>query len=99
MAASPEEAPQPRPVPIKRTNPLGLRPAFANDCTVSHSNAEFYITFGQMEPPLILSVDDLERLESIESTTVAKLAVTPEFMETLIETLSVNLGKYKEKYS
>ena len=97
MAAPHKEPEDARPIPIRRTNPLGLRPSFVNDCTVSHSGAEFYITFGQIEPPLLLAVGDLDHLESVESVTVAKLAVTPQFMEILVRTLSENLEKFKEK--
>ncbi len=97
MATPHKEPEDARPIPIRRTNPLDLRPAFANDCTVSHSGAEFYITFGQIEPPLVLSVDDVGRLESVDSVTVAKLAVTPQFMEILVRALSENLEKFKEK--
>ena len=93
------EGPTPeRPIPIRRTNPLGLRPAFVNDCTVSHTGAEFYLTFGLIEPPLVLSADDLDRLDSIESATVAKLALTPQFMQVLIKALSDNLKAFKEKH-
>ena len=65
-----KEAPRPsevRSVPIHRTNPAALAPVFANDFAVMHTATEFYLTFSLIDPPVILSPDDMQRAQAVEA--------------------------------
>lgn len=97
MAKAREKPAEARAIPIRRTNPLGLRPTFVNDCTVTHTGSEFYLTFGQIEPPAPAQGDALDQLEGIDSVAVAKLLLTPQFMDTVITVLSENFEKFRER--
>jgi hypothetical protein len=81
---------------IARVNPGNIRPSFANDFIVSHSENEFFLTFAVLEPPGVLEEKELEGMQQIESIAVAKIAVTPRFAEAIMNALSKNIDIYKE---
>ncbi len=83
-------------VKIIRTNPGNIKPTYANDFLVSHSESEFFFTFAVMEPPGIVSEKELQGLQQVEAIAVAKIAVTPKFAEAVLNALSKNIDAYKE---
>ena len=83
-------------VRIARVNPGNIKPSFVNDCLVSHSDSEFFLTFGVIEPPGILDEKELQALQQVEAIAVAKIAVTPKFAEAILNALSKNIDNYKE---
>jgi hypothetical protein len=82
---------------IERKNPKRLLSEYVNDLVVTHSEKEVFITFSQIEPPAFLSGEDIEDIKSIEAIAISKLIVTPEFAEKIINTLTKNLRKRKER--
>jgi hypothetical protein len=85
-------------VKITRVNPGNVRPSFVNDLIISHSENEFVLTFGVMEPPAIIDEKELEAFQQVEAIAVAKLVVTPNFAEKVLNALSKNIDNYKQVF-
>jgi hypothetical protein len=83
-------------VRIARVNPDNLKPIFANDFTVSHTDREFFFNFSVLEPLGILDENQLNRMKSINAIATAKIVVTPQFAEAILKALSINIDNYKE---
>ena len=84
----------------KYINPDQVRTEYSNEMTVSHSSREFFISFYRLETPTILDEDERAALlekETIDAVMVAKLALTPDFVEAVIKTLQDNIEKYNEE--
>ena len=82
---------------INRINPDDLKPLYVNDLIVTHTKEEFFVTFSQIEPPAILPEDDLENIDSVNSIAQAKIIVTPEFFQKIIELLQTNFKNFLEE--
>lgn len=83
-------------VRILRTNPDDIKPVFANDFIVSHTDREFFFTFSIVEPKEILDPEELQKIDSLDAVAVAKIAVTPDLAERISKALSINIDGYKE---
>lgn len=82
---------------IVRRNPANIIPMYANDLIVTHTEKEFFITFSQLEPPPLLTQEEAEGMEDIAAIAVAKIVVSPDFIESVIDVLATNLDKHKER--
>lgn len=65
--------------------------------TTSHTESEFYLTFSELEPPVILEESEMDELESIDVLTKLKLVITPNFARAIIKTLSENIATFEKK--
>jgi hypothetical protein len=83
-----------KPLPIKRTNPDGLRPIFVNDVVITHTKDAFFITLSQIEVPAILSSDESDEISSVNAIAVSKFVISAEFAKVFIDALSTNYEKY-----
>jgi hypothetical protein len=75
---------------------------FTNLFVVQHEEKEFIITFGQYSPPLLLGSPEekqeaAKRMPYVPIKVIARVGLTPERMEELIEVLQTNLRKYQAK--
>lgn len=81
---------------INRVNPDNIRPILANDLLVNHTENEFFLTFSILEPPAILSQEDLGKTSEVSAITRAKIVISPKFLESIIKVLTVNYEKHKK---
>ena len=92
--SSVEEKPIEIQVHIERENPHELFPLHVNDFTVSHHEDLFYFTFSQYEIPPIQGAAEAKKLKSVSAVATAKLVLSAEFTERVVEALQDNLKKY-----
>lgn len=86
---------------IVRKNSKELVSQIANDVAVVHSSDGFFITFSQIEPPIVLTDEEKEALKSrktVDAEAVAKIFVTPDVMKVLIRVLVENSEKREKTY-
>jgi len=75
---------------------------FSNFQVVQHEQREFIVTFAQYSPPLTLGSPE-EQQEALKRTaylpvkTVARIGLTPERLEQLIEMLQRNYNTWRAK--
>lgn len=89
-------------LPIEWHYPEGFQSVYATNFVVQHTDHEFYLSFSDFPPPMVLGTDadkreQLEHLESVQASAVARIVVTRERMPELIELLQDNLRKYQNK--
>ena len=72
--------------------------SYANHLLISHAGPEFFLVFGVVTPPFILPGDEdrLAELEAVEALPVAKIAVSPEAMLLMAESIRANVERYLE---
>lgn len=76
---------------IRRTNPHGVTQSYVNDVIVARIGNEIYLTFLQIESPLVATGEEAAKVESVEAVTVARLIVVPQFAQVLIDGISQTL--------
>jgi hypothetical protein len=69
---------------------------------VQHSEHEFYVSFFEMQPPIILGTPkdqqtQLEEIGHIEAECVARLVISPDRLENFIQALQTNLERYRTR--
>jgi len=84
-----------REIKINRVNPNGVSPIHVNDMLVGQDGKEFFLQFLEIEPPVLLDVEALNVLESVEAVMKVKLVVSPEFLEAVVKALTESLEKFK----
>ena len=84
-----------REIKINRTNPNGINPVHVNDMLVSNDGKEFFLQFSEIEPPVFLEMEDINKLEFIEAITKVKLVISPDLAEAIVRALIENLEKFK----
>jgi hypothetical protein len=84
-------------IPLEWRVPEDLETHFATNVVVSHSEAEFFLTFFEVVPPFILGdVEKLAALKSVQAVAVARIAVAADRMEAVIDALKRNLESYRK---
>jgi hypothetical protein len=84
-------------IPLEWRVPEDLETHFATNVVVSHSEAEFFLTFFEMVPPFILGdVEKLAALKSVPAVAVARVAVAADRMEAVIGAMKRNLENYRK---
>lgn len=90
-------------LPIEWYYPDDLRTGHATNFIVQHTKHEFYLSFFDFPPPILLGTDEekkeeLESLDSVRATAVARVAISTGRLQELIDTLQDNLNKYQARY-
>ncbi|HRO24586.1 MAG TPA: hypothetical protein PLR07_09870 [Promineifilum sp.] len=71
---------------------------YANHFFISHAGGEFYLTFGELVPPVTPneSADDLRKRvgDTLEIMPLVRLAITPEVMIKIAEAVRTNITTY-----
>lgn len=88
-------------LPIEWSVPDDIVTRFVTNMVVQHSDAEFVVSFFEVQPPIFIgSAEDrrekLSQLKSIKAKCVARIVVTPDRMEEFVRVLTGNLEGYKE---
>lgn len=84
-------------IPLEWRVPEDLQTHFATNIVISHSEAEFFLTFFEVVPPLILGdLEKLHTLESVPAQAVARIAVAADRMEGIIDAMRQNLENYRK---
>ena len=81
-------------VPVRWGEGIDQLPtSYANHFFISHAGPEFFLVFGVVTPPIVLPGEEYE-LEELEALPVAKIAVSPEVMVNIAETIRDNVENY-----
>ena len=81
-------------IPVEVTIPEDQFTDYADAFTINHSTEEFVISFLQLQYPIAITQAELDKLKSVESICVARIALTPKRLQLLIEALQTNLQAY-----
>ena len=88
--------PQGRQVPIHRTMSTNLPLVFVNDLLVTNSPNEMFLVFSELVPPIIMSQDDINKVDAVEAKAVFRFVITPAFATAIVKILSEQLAKRKD---
>lgn len=72
-----------------------LETTYVNQLAIVHAGAEFYLLFGELAMPPIMSRDDVP--EELVIAPKVRLAITPKAMEPIAQVIQENLGKFLQK--
>lgn len=88
-------------IPIKHVFPEDLISRYANNVVVQHTEKEFFISFFEALPPLVIGTPEervalTEALEAVESKCVARIIISADMMPSFIKTLQDNLDRHSK---
>ena len=89
-------------VPVDWEYPDGLDSVYASNFIIQHGLEEFYISFFEMPPPIVLGTaeereEQISKIESVRAKCVARVVLTPTRIPALIAALEENYDKYLAK--
>lgn len=86
-------------VPLRYVAPHDMKTIFSNHLLVNNTSSEFFLTFYEILPPLLLedTQQELAKIESVEAKAVARLGIPADRMQGFIEALQKNYSKYLER--
>jgi hypothetical protein len=93
---------EPLSVPLVWTDNPDSPIMFANQILIQHptSYSEFILSFGQVAPPPILTIEQTEKFlgdsPEVEVKTIVRLGVTPERLVEFIKVLQTGYRNYQE---
>ena len=70
---------------------------YATNIIVQAGEQELYLSFFEARPPILLSPEDVEKLESVTAEFIAQVIVTPERLAKFIEVLQQQLEAFNKK--
>jgi hypothetical protein len=88
---------QERVIPMVWNFPDDLLSGYATNMLVQTGEQELFISFFELQPPVLLTPEDATRLESVKAECIAKIIVTPERLTVFIEVLQKQLDAYNAK--
>jgi hypothetical protein len=71
-----------------------LPTVYANQLYISHAGGEFYLVFGEVAVPMLLTLGREPVPDHLEIRPVAKLVIRPEVMLQFAEAINTNIGRY-----
>ena len=77
--------------------PDDLLSGYATNILVQTGEQELFISFFELQPPVLLTPEDATKLESVNAECIAKIIVTPERLTLFIEVLQKQLDAYNAK--
>lgn len=89
-------------LPIEFVVPESLKSRYAMNVIVQHDKHEFYISFFEVAPPILVGTTEerlaqIGKITSIRSECVARIIVSPERMGDFIGAMQTNYAKYQAK--
>ncbi len=84
-------------IPLTWDVPEDLISGYATNMLVQIGEHEFYISFFETPPPLLLDPKDAEKLESVRAECFARVVIAPERMKGFIDVLQRQLNAYNAK--
>ena len=88
---------QERVIPMVWNFPDDLLSGYATNMLVQAGEQELFISFFELQQPVLLAPEDAAKLESVKAECIAKIIVTPERLTAFIEVLQKQLDAYKLK--
>lgn len=73
---------------------------YANNMLVQQGETEFYISFFEVKPPFLIgeiTKEDVMKIGSVPAECVARIAINPERMASVISALQTNFERYQAK--
>lgn len=64
---------------------------------VQAAEQEFYLSFFEIQPPIILSPEDVGAIENVRAECIARIIITPERMAKFIEVMQQQLDNFNRK--
>jgi hypothetical protein len=88
-----------RRVPLEWVIPEGLEIVFANHLVIQDVDGQFVVTFFQATPPIILKGEatKADTVEKVPATAVARLAIPPQQLLSMIEVLQERYKRFVER--
>jgi hypothetical protein len=89
-------------IPLQREYPTDLQSNFVSNLVIQHQPHAFILSFFEVWPPPIVGETDeekreqVEQIESVKATCVARLVVTPDKMKDFLDTMQENYEQYEE---
>lgn len=89
-------------LPVEWYYPEGMTSKHATNMVIQHEADEFYISFFEFVPPILLGTQEMKEemlasLDRVRATCVARITLTPKRVEVLIEALEQNYESYLSK--
>ncbi|MDQ3919845.1 MAG: DUF3467 domain-containing protein [Acidobacteriota bacterium] len=69
---------------------------YADAFVINHTEEEFILSFLQLQFPIAISQEQLDKIKSAETVCIARIALTPKRLRILIQALQDNLRSYEE---
>lgn len=79
-------------VRLKWGSAKDLDTIYVNQLSITHSGPEFYLTFGELPLPPLMSKEEISR--ELEIIPVVRLAVTPDAMKSIADAIQINMERY-----
>jgi hypothetical protein len=82
--------------------PEHIRTQYATNFAVTHGEHEFYMLFFELQRPILLGEPEeiearIEQIESIPVECIARIAMSAERIQAVIDALQEHLEKYKHR--
>jgi hypothetical protein len=77
--------------------PEDLISGYATNILVQTGEHEFFISFFETSPPIILKPQDIEKLEKVNAECFSRIIVAPDRMQSFIDVLQQQLDAYNNK--
>lgn len=89
-------------LPIEWNIPDDLVARYATNMVIQRSKDEFYISFFEVKPPILLGkpneiVEQAKQLSSVRANCVAQIIISADRMPDFVKAFERNLGKTLEK--
>jgi hypothetical protein len=86
-----------REIPVIWNFPEELLSGYATNIIVQAGEQELYLSFFEARPPVLLSPEDVKKLESVTAEFIATIIVTPERLAKFIQVLQQQLEAFNKK--
>ena len=84
-------------IPLRLYIPEDLPMHHADSANIVHIQGNFYLSFLQIQMPLIIDDSEFEKLKEIPSKCVSRVILNEETLEKMIEVLTKHLNRVREK--
>ena len=88
---------QERAIPMVWNFPDDLLSGYATNILVQAGDQELYVSFFEIQHPVLLAAEDVSKLESVNAVCIAKVVVTPERLASFIEVMQKQLEAFNAK--
>jgi len=85
-------------VPIVIDVPEDMKSVFANYMLITHTDDEFFITFCEFVPPMLVDETALEKVTHIKARALVRVVIPATRMASFVKAISENFAKYAERH-
>ncbi len=88
-------------IPVEWPDTVDLPAVYANQLHIQHTGNEFFLTFGELQPPIVVGSEEerQEKLGAIPAITVrpvAKIAISPPAMMAMADVIRENVDRFTD---